>query len=220
VGFSAEVQARIFNLFTQADASLHRTSGGLGIGLSLSRGLVELHGGTLTAHSDGTGQGATFTVRLPTIPAPANGVHPPATAPAKAAGQRVLLVDDNRDTTRLLSQLLERRGFQVCVAYDGREGLQAAQDFQPDALILDIGLPEIDGYELVRRFRAEGFADKLIVALSGYAQEGDRTCAREAGFDHHFAKPVDLDALCALILESTPVATPAERTELPASNFE
>jgi signal transduction histidine kinase/CheY-like chemotaxis protein len=215
VGLTAEVMVHIFNLFTQADSSLHRTSGGLGIGLSLSRRLVELHGGTLTAHSDGTGQGAAFTVRLPTIPAPANAAHPPAPPTAKGEGRRVLLVDDNRDTTRILSQLLERRGFQVCVAYDGREGLQAAQDFQPDALILDIGLPEIDGYELVRRFRAEGFADKLIVALSGYAQDGDRARSREAGFDHHFAKPVDLDALCTLILEATPAPLEQEAVKQP-----
>lgn len=218
VGLSAETLAHIFNLFTQADSSLHRTSGGLGIGLNLSRRLVELHGGTLTAHSDGVGHGAAFTVHLPTIstPTPADGPHPPPQPPAKGSGQRVLLVDDNRDTTRILSQLLERRGFQVCVAYDGREGLQAAQDFQPDAFILDIGLPEIDGYELVRRFRAEGFADKLIVALSGYAQDGDRARSREAGFDHHFAKPVDLDELCALILKTTPTPPKQEAVTQPA----
>ncbi len=202
IGLTPDVLEHVFDLFTQADSSLHRTSGGLGIGLSLSRQLVELHGGTLTAQSEGLERGAIFTVRLPTIAAPAPAELRPAAASATGPGRRILLVDDNRDTTRLLSRLLGRRGHDVRVAYDGRTGLQAAQDFQPEVFILDIGLPEIDGYELARRFRAEGFTENLIIALSGYAQENDRARAREAGFDHHFAKPVDLDVLASLIVEA------------------
>jgi CheY-like chemotaxis protein len=122
----------------------------------------------------------------------------------------VLLVDDNEDTIRLLSRLLERRGHHVSVAYDGLTGLQAAQNIRPDVFILDIGLPGIDGYELARRLRTEGFAEVLIIALSGYAQEGDRVRSREAGFDHHFAKPVDVDSLAQLIAVPVGAAVAAE----------
>jgi CheY-like chemotaxis protein len=219
IGLRPEELKAIFGLFTQADSSLHRTSGGLGIGLSLSRQLVELHGGSILARSEGLGCGAEFTVRLPAAPAPLPGEAPAALPAADAAARtptpfcarRILLVDDNQDSTRLLSQLLRRRGHEVCVAFDGRSGFEAAGEFKPDVLILDIGLPEIDGYELARRLRAAGFREALVIALSGYAQEQDRTTALEAGFDQHFAKPVDVDTLTALLREPPVKAAPTAR---------
>lgn len=203
IGIAPDVLPKIFDLFTQADRSLDRRSGGLGIGLNLSRYLVELHGGTLSAHSAGLGRGAEFTVRLPTLPdASLQAVSSlPAPRAAGRAGRRILLADDNTDTALLLSQLLVRRGHEVLAVHDGTAALQAAREFHPEVLLLDIGLPDIDGYELTRRLRADGFANAQIIAISGYAQETDRELAREAGFDHHFAKPVDFEALATLIAE-------------------
>lgn len=201
MGIAAESLGKIFDLFTQGDVSLDRTSSGLGIGLNLCRELVKLHGGTISARSDGVGRGAEFTVRLPTIPQPAPGeLSPPMNVVHPLVSRRILLVDDNEDNVRLLSRLLERRGHEVCVAYDGIAGLRAAHDFKPDVLILDIGLPEMDGYELARRLRAEEFATTPLIAISGYAQDSDLARGREAGFDHHFAKPVDFEALSHIIL--------------------
>lgn len=200
-GVAPDMLPEIFELFTQADRSLARTSGGLGIGLNLCRQLVELHGGSISAHSDGIDCGAEFTVRLPAVNGPATTpVKTSATSAADGANRRrILIVDDNKDTIRLLSRLLMRRGHEVSTAYDGLSALDVAREFQPDFLLLDIGLPGLDGYSLARRLRATGFADTPMIAISGYAQESDRVLAREAGFDHHFAKPVDFDALAALL---------------------
>jgi len=200
IGIAPEMLATIFELFTQADRSLHRTGGGLGIGLNLCRRLVQLHGGDIIARSEGPGQGSEFTVRLP-IRAESELLRPLPPAPPAATGRtrRILLVDDNTDTANLLVRLLTRRGHLVCTAHDGLAGLQAAHDFQPDIVLLDIGLPGLDGYALARRLRVEGFAHTLLIAISGYAQESDRTLAREAGFDHHFSKPVDFEDLLALL---------------------
>ena len=121
---------------------------------------------------------------------------------------RILLVDDSKDTLRLLSRLLIRRGHEVCAVADGLTALKVAQEFRPEVLLLDIGLPGLDGYSLARRLRADGFAKELMIAISGYAQENDRALAREAGFDHHFAKPVDFDALLALLV-TEPAQPPA-----------
>ena len=199
IGIQPEMVSKIFELFTQADHSLDRSVGGLGLGLSLSRKLVELHGGTLCAHSDGTGMGATFTVRLPTsdqieTPPPPAPVH---SGPAHR--HRILLVDDNIDTARSLGQLLTRRGHEVAVAHDGLAAVRVAYEFRPDVLLLDLGLPGMDGYALARQLRAEGFPTTPMIAISGYAQESDRARAREAGFNRHFAKPVDFEALAALL---------------------
>ena len=206
IGLAPEFLPEIFELFTQGDHSLERSAGGLGIGLNLCRQLIELHGGSISAHSAGLGCGSEFTVRLPALRAPVQ--ESPAAVPApiapNGAAWRVLIVDDNKDTLRLLSRLLVRRGHEVSTAADGLAAVQIAQDFHPEVLLLDIGLPGLDGYSLARHLRANGFADALMIAISGYAQESDRRLAEEAGFDHHFAKPVDFDALSALLVAAKP----------------
>ena len=203
IGLAPEALSQIFDLFTQVDPSFDRTAGGLGIGLNLCRQLLALHGGTIVAESPGPGLGATFTIRLPALPAGGASATVPAPARVELASQRrrILLVDDNADTVRLLSRLLTRRGHEVYTAADGLTALQIAAEFQPEVFLLDIGLPGLDGYSLARRLRADGFARTPMIAISGYAQESDRRLAREAGFDHHFAKPVDFDELAALLAQ-------------------
>lgn len=202
IGIPPEMISTIFDLFTQADRSLARTTGGLGIGLSLCRQLVELHGGSIDAHSRGRGQGASFTVRLPLfvdeMPLPIS--KSPVSSPRAVRGRRILIVDDNRDTVHSFARLLKLRGHEIATAYDGLAALECAQSFKPDICLLDIGLPGLDGYELVRRLRMEGFAETPMIAISGYAQQGDRERAREAGFDRHFSKPINFEALAALLL--------------------
>jgi signal transduction histidine kinase len=203
IGIAPRMLPHLFELFTQGDRSLDRATSGLGIGLNLCRRLAELHGGTITASSEGVGRGSTFTICLPTI-AVSEPVMLPQTPPQPEPAhrqRRILLVDDNQDTVRSLARLLSLRGHQVATAFDGVAALKIAEDFQPDFLLLDLGLPGLDGYELARRLRAQGFARTPIVAISGYAQEGDRARSREAGFNYHFAKPVDFEALAELILE-------------------
>jgi signal transduction histidine kinase len=203
IGIAPEMLARIFELFTQADRSLDRIQGGLGIGLYICRQLIELHGGNIAAHSDGVGHGALFTIRLPLLRHVEQGVPRRVTPRARAAEptttKRVLVVDDNVDAAVALSWLIGQRGYSVRVAHDGSEALQTARDFKPDILLLDLGLPGIDGYELARRLRADGFASARIIAISGYARESDVESARRAGFDHHFAKPVEFTQLVAAL---------------------
>jgi CheY-like chemotaxis protein/two-component sensor histidine kinase len=207
VGIAPQMLPHIFELFTQGNRSLDRATGGLGIGLNLCRRLVQLHGGTITASSDGVGRGSAFTIRLPIV----SGFKPvmlpqePALPTPTQRQRRILLVDDNQDTVRALARLLSMRGHEVATAFDGVAALKLAQEFQPDFLLLDLGLPGLDGYELARRLRAGGFARTPIVAISGYAQEGDRARSRDAGFNYHFAKPVDFEALAELIVED-PIA--------------
>ena len=205
IGIAPEMLARIFELFIQADRSLDRIQGGLGIGLFICKQLIELHDGSISAHSDGVGQGALFTVRLP-LQRQAEKVLPrqvTITTPARAAEpnttKRVLVVDDNVDAAVTLSWLIRQQGYSVRVAHDGSEALQAARDFRPDILLLDLGLPGIDGYELARRLRADGFTSARMIAISGYARESDVESSRLAGFDRHFAKPVEFAALVAAL---------------------
>jgi signal transduction histidine kinase len=200
IGIAPELLSKIFELFTQADRSLDRSQGGLGIGLFICRRLIELHGGSIAASSQGLGRGATFSIRLPLLLQPVleeGKPAQPADSARDAATKRVLIVDDNVDSAVSLSWLLAEQGYSVKMAHDGVGGLKAAHDFKPDILLLDIGLPGMNGYELGRRLRADGFTSAYMVAISGYARESDVEKSRASGFDCHFAKPVELDHLIA-----------------------
>ena len=201
-GIAPHMQPRVFDLFVQAPVSLERAQGGLGIGLTLVRSLVELHGGKVTVSSAGVGSGSRFTVRLPVanaraVPAPA--VPRIAESPGGGArALRVLVVDDNQDAANALGIILELLGHRVQLAYSGATALQLAADLNPDLVLLDIGLPEMDGYEVARRLRRITRRGAVFVALTGYGTDDDRRRAREAGFDEHKVKPVSLDAVRAL----------------------
>jgi signal transduction histidine kinase len=209
-GIAPETLPRVFEMFTRGIQPSGRDQGGLGVGLALARRLTEMHGGTLTARSEGAGRGSEFTLRLPL--APDQGARavderrPAAVIPPK----RILVVDDNRDSAESMSLLLEFLGADVHVALDGASALQAFETFDPAVVLLDIGMPGMDGYEVVRRMR-ERFPDRrtAVVALTGWGQAEDRRLAREAGFDHHLVKPADMDTLRTLLtsLESAPPAS-------------
>jgi signal transduction histidine kinase/ActR/RegA family two-component response regulator len=199
VGIAPEVLPYIFDLFTQAERTPDRSQGGLGIGLALVKSLVALHGGSVHAHSDGLGQGSEFSICLPCVArAPAQmpdaGAAGGAVAVHDNGNLRVLVVDDNADAAQMLAALLEVQGHAVSVEYDARGALARARSEHPDVLLLDIGLPDMDGYELARRLRAQPEnADATLVALTGYGQSQDRAEARQAGFDHYLVKPADLN---------------------------
>ena len=202
IGIAPEMRERIFELFTQIDASFDRSKGGLGIGLTLARRLVEMHGGTIEARSAGLGHGSEFIVRLPVLPDPRSQSQPSPAASRDevAAGiARVLIVDDNRDAADSMAMVLRARGHEVVVAYDGSAGTSTAMAFQPDVALLDIGLPKVDGHDMARAIR-ERFGDSvLLVAITGLGQDEDRRRSSQAGFDHHFTKPVDLETLERLV---------------------
>ncbi len=210
IGIAPEMLPHVFDMFMQADRSLDRAQGGLGIGLTLVRRLVELHGGSVMAYSAGLGQGSEFKVRLPLSNKPL-AARPRATSPSnQSSGRtgRILVVDDSRDAAESLVMLLQLQGHEVRSASDGPGALEAARAFQPDVVLLDIGLPGMDGYEVARRLREEEGAQKvLLVAMTGYGQDEDRRRSAEAGFDHHLIKPVDLGELQE-VLGRSEVLTP------------
>lgn len=197
IGIAPSVLPHIFDLFTQAERTLDRASGGLGIGLTLVKRLVELHGGSVEARSPGLGAGSEFVVRLPALPGAAQRREPVvSTPPAELAPLRVLVVEDNRDAAESLADLLGLWGAEVRVVGDGGAALKAAGTAPPDVMLLDIGLPGMDGYELARNLRRlPGLRQVVLVALTGYGQDQDRHRSREAGFDHHLVKPVHPDEL-------------------------
>jgi len=201
IGIPADMLPHIFDLFVQAERRLDRSQGGLGIGLTLVRRLVEMHGGTVTAHSDGPGRGSEFVVRLPALVEERKEEllrrPPDPEQPGSPSGcRRILVVDDNVDAAESLALLLSLEGHEVRTAHDGPAALTAAQGEPPDLVILDLGMPGMDGYEVARRLRAmPGSNDVLLVALTGWAQEDDRRRCYEAGFDGHLPKPVELNAL-------------------------
>jgi CheY-like chemotaxis protein len=212
VGIAPEMLPRVFDLFAQAERSLDRAEGGLGLGLKLVRTLVEMHGGSVDASSEGRGRGSEFVVRLPIVEAAdartAQGHDRCEPAPL---ARRVLVVDDHADVAQSLALLLRELGCEVAVAYDGEAALQSVRDFAPEVVFLDIGLPGIDGYEVARRLRKEGPGGLLLVALTGYGQEKDKARAREAGFDHHLLKPAELEAVEALLAGDRPPPSARER---------
>ena len=204
IGIDRENLASVFDMFTQVSRSDRRTQGGLGIGLTLVRSLVALHGGSVTASSEGPGRGSTFEVRLPLVAVET------ASPPAKDRrhgfeGWRVLVVDDNQDATETLQTLLETLGASVAAAGNGREALEEFERFEPDAVLLDIGMPGMDGYEVARRIRAlpKGATTPLI-ALTGWGQQDDIRRCFEAGFDHHLVKPLDVDRLLEIVVSAGP----------------
>jgi signal transduction histidine kinase len=190
VGISHEMLPRVFDLFTQDETTAYRSQTGMGIGLALARHLIELHGGSIKAESDGPGRGSTFTVRVPVAHAvPATPVSPPAVAPC--AGRRVLVVDDNAAGARAMRRLVTALGGECQVAHNGEAGLVGVREFHPDIVILDIGMPGLDGYETCRRIREEFGSSLVVVALTGWGQERDKHRALQAGFDVHLTKPAD-----------------------------
>ncbi len=207
IGIAAEILPRIFDRFVQEKQALDRSQGGLGLGLAIVHSLVQLHGGTVTAHSEGLGHGSLFIVRLPAVAArPAAAKEPfgvesrgPVTQPLCF---RVLVVDDNQDGAEMLSQTLVAMGHSTRVAHDGPTALDMVKDFVPQLALVDIGLPVMDGYELAQRLRQEpGLGGIRIVAVTGYGQESDRARSRSAGFDAHLVKPVRLDQLASMVRE-------------------
>jgi len=200
IGIAPEQLASVFEMFTQVDRSSRLAQGGLGIGLTLVRSLVGLHGGQVRAHSRGAGTGSEFIVELPSVAAPARRAGHTKDLEAFPS-RRILVADDNRDSADTLGALLDTLGANVSVVYTGRAALEALDTFRPDVVILDIGMPEMDGYDVARRIRsrADG-AHVLLIALTGWGQNHDKERARMAGFDHHVVKPPDIDALRELVI--------------------
>jgi signal transduction histidine kinase len=226
VGLSEEVRERVFEMFYQVERAEDadpfgrglsgdgaEDEGGLGIGLTLVRSLVELHGGRVTAESEGLGRGSVFTVRLPVLAASADGEagagedETPGDPEPGRPGLRILVVDDNRDAADALGTLLELRGHVARAVYGGEAAIEAGAELRPQVVLLDLGMPEVDGFETARRLRAEPWGRELaLVALTGWGQDSDRSKTREAGFDHHLVKPVNLRSLEALLETMRPGA--------------
>ena len=205
IGIPPEKLPQMFELFAQGDRSLARSEGGLGIGLTLVRSLAEMHGGSVTATSEGSGKGSEFVVRLPAVAAGAAETPRLPAKPTQAIAHRarILVVDDNVDLVRGLVRLLELLGHDVQSAYDGPTAIEAARVHRPAFVLLDLGLPGMDGYQVATRLRQEqGSQDAVIIAVTGYGQEDDRCRSREAGFDHHLVKPIDRNVLVTLISQS------------------
>jgi signal transduction histidine kinase len=200
-GIAPELLPTIFDPFVQGSRTLQRSEGGLGLGLSLVRSLTELHGGTVSAHSEGPGSGAHFMLELP----PYQVTRPLARGTARIfSGARLLLVDDNADAARVLAELLREHGFDVAVAHDAPAALVLADEFLPSIALLDIGLPVMDGYELARHLRARLPTPPRLVAVTGYGDEADSARSRDAGFEVHLGKPVDLEKLVTLLGSLSP----------------
>jgi len=204
VGIPPDLQPRIFDLFVQGDRTLARSQGGLGIGLTLVKRLVEMHGGSIAVASPGAGQGSEFTIRLPAL---AEEQRPEAPGAAgvrahvtDALRKRVLVVDDNVDAAESIAMILRVSGYDVRCVHDGPSVLPAAKSYRPDVVVLDIGLPGLSGYDVARELREQPeFRRTPLVAVTGYGQEEDRRRSQEAGFDYHLTKPVDPEALQAFV---------------------
>jgi CheY-like chemotaxis protein len=212
IGIAPDVLPRVFDLFAQGERSLDRAQGGLGIGLTLVRRIVELHGGTVEATSAGVGQGAEFTIRLRAVPA---GIDVAAAklvpVPREHHPARVLMVEDNPDAAESLVMILELLGHHVRVVHDGAAALDAGRANVPDIMLVDIGLPGMNGYEIARAVRGDpALKHVVLVALTGYGRPDDKAEAMAAGFDYHLVKPVDLDALGELVAR---LGSPAETSE-------
>jgi CheY-like chemotaxis protein len=202
IGLAPELLPAVFDMFMQADRSANRTQGGLGIGLTLVKNLVEMHGGTVTAKSAGPGMGSEFIVRLPVSTLKPHERNMPAAArPGGLPQRRVLVVDDNLDSAASLAMLLRFLGTDVQVANDGQTALASVEAYRPDVVLLDIGMPGMDGLEVARRIRERRDNDAIVlIALTGWGQKEDRHRTEQAGFDHHLVKPADITALQSLLI--------------------
>lgn len=203
MGIPGDMLPRVFDMFTQVDRSLERSQGGLGIGLTLVKQLVELHGGTVSAESAGPGKGSEFVLRLPVVAESVKTLRQ-STQSAELASNgrslRILVVDDNEDATESLGVLLQLSGHEVRAAHDGIEAIGAADEFRPDVVLLDIGLPKMDGYDVARELRRQPWGREMVlIAVTGWGQAEDRERSREAGFDQHLVKPVDPTTLLELL---------------------
>ena len=204
VGIPPEMLPKVFDMFTQIDRSLERSQGGLGIGLSLAKRLVEMHDGTITAHSEGRGRGSEFVVRLPVLIESPQAERPlePILESAPASARRILVVDDKHDAARLLAMLFEMDGNETRTAHDGEEAVAAAESFKPHVILLDIGLPKMNGYEACAKIRAQPWGkDIILIAVTGWGQADDRRKSKEAGFNGHLVKPVKHDDIMKVLAE-------------------
>jgi CheY-like chemotaxis protein len=208
IGIPADLQPMIFDMFTQLNHQTGRAQGGLGIGLALVRKLLEMHGGSVTAFSEGNGQGSEFLISLPVMTNETNVANGRAAVASDSDGgsgavqvrRRILVADDNPDALESLATLLELSGHEVFSAANGALALESAERHLPEVALLDIGMPKLDGYEVARRIRAQPWGHRItLVALTGWGQESDRRRSGEAGFDSHLVKPLDLDRLTALL---------------------
>jgi CheY-like chemotaxis protein len=197
IGIAGHFLPKVFDLFTQGDRSLARSEGGLGVGLALARRLVEMHAGQIEARSQGANQGAEFTVRLPLVRAAQPVMGESSRRPTSESSlRRVLVVDDNEDSAETMAMVLALSGHDARVAHDGAAALETAASFRPHVVLLDIGLPGMNGYEVAREMRGRPETSKaVLVAMTGYGQEDDRRRSSEAGFSHHLVKPIDVAAL-------------------------
>ena len=206
MGIPPEMLPKIFDLFTQVDQSLERTVGGLGIGLSLVKRLVEMHDGSVTAHSDGHGSGCEITVRLPVLPESVgpDSVRPETQSRSQVTARRILVVDDNRDAGKSLGLLLKIAGHQVDFAFDGLEAIEKAEEIRPELILLDIGLPKMNGFDACREMRSRPWGkDIVMVALTGWGQAEDRRRSQAAGFDRHLVKPIEYTELTKILADMT-----------------
>jgi signal transduction histidine kinase/ActR/RegA family two-component response regulator len=200
VGIPPSMLSHIFDMFTQGEQSRARMLGGLGIGLTLVKRLVEMHGGAVSAESAGPDMGSTFVVRVPVAESHAQMPHAEGLPTMRTSPLRMLIVDDNRDAADSLAMLLRINGHEIRTAYDGAEALQTASDFHPDVVLLDIGLPKMDGHEVAQHIRREPWGQPLcLIAVTGWSDEADRAKSRAAGFDHHLVKPLDTAHLAQLL---------------------
>jgi PAS domain S-box-containing protein len=217
IGIPAGMLSRIFDMFTQVDRSLERSEGGLGLGLTLVHRLVEMHGGTVEARSEGPGKGSEFVVRLPVAAEIQDeglrGEAGDGETVVTPAARRILIVDDNLDAADSLGMLLGLLGHEIHTAHDGMEAVEAVAGFKPDIVLLDIGLPKLNGYEAARRIREQHGGGLVLVALTGWGQEEDRRRSKEAGFDHHMTKPVDFADLQKVLAEVSPSPERGRRTD-------
>jgi PAS domain S-box-containing protein len=217
IGIPADALPRIFDMFAQVDRSIERSTGGLGIGLALVKGLVEMHGGAVTAESAGLGKGSLFTVRLPALESRTERV-PPETPEGGSAGKgpkrRILVVDDNQDSARSMAMLLKLLGNEVCMAHDGVEAVEAAERFRPEVVLMDVGMPRLNGYEATRRIREQPWGQGMaVIALTGWGQEGDKARSQEAGCNGHLVKPINLSDLEELLTELEGAAAQRESNQ-------